>query len=451
MNANDFKLTPSYCLYNGVVIHFQNGPRIHFLLERINDESLKKRLEKAFTIHVENKYTEEAIITYGICNRRDVRKYVSTLYEKNDLVKREVFTEEKKENEAAAVILLEEILQEAIEYGATDIHIEKSIVKFRINGILQKQKEIQKDKMGEVIQRIKFLSGMNVMEKRCCQNGHFIFGEKKSVFIRVSTVGIISENSVYAEESIVLRILDTSRNPLGIENLGFSNSQITKIKNMSYEKNGLILVCGPTGAGKSTTVASILSEIVRNNSLKIISLEDPPEYYIKGVTQIEIDENLNRSFDKVLQNVFRQDPDVIMIGEIRSESEAGVAVKASLTGHLVFATLHASSSESAILRLEDLGIPLKLITSILKGIIVQELNHFMDEVNLLGCVSIPKANFNEIKNQDLNEMEIGKYFHKIPNGREVLQKSFHLLDKKKNMKKIPFIFDPNRDEEVDVI
>jgi hypothetical protein len=98
-----------------------------------------------------------------------------------------------------------------------------------------------------------------------------------------------------------------------------------------------------------------------------------------------------------------------------------------------------------------LGIPLKLITSILKGIIVQELNHFMDEVNLLGCVSIPKANFNEIKNQDLNEMEIGKYFHKIPNGREVLQKSFHLLDKKKNMKKIPFIFDPNRDEEVGVI
>ncbi len=446
MNTNNFKLTPSYCLYNGVVIKEQHGSEIKFLLEKIGDERLKKSLEKAFINHIESLNSKNNVlidknkiqISYDPCNRKEIRKYVSTLYGKNDFTKNEIIKEEKKENEAAAILLLEDIILEAVYFNATDIHIEENIVKFRIGGILQNKKEIQKEKMEEVVRRIKLLSGMNVMEKRICQNGHFVFGEKKSIFIRASTVGIISENLMNTAESVVLRILDTSRLPLEIERLGFSTIQVEKIRNISSMRNGLVLVCGPTGAGKSTTIASILSEIARNNSYKIISLEDPPEYLIKGVTQIEIDENINRTFDKVLQNVFRQDPDVIMIGEIRNKDEASVAVKASLTGHLVFATLHASSAESAVLRLEELGIPLKLITSILKGIIVQDLNHFMEDVNLVGCVSIPKVNFHEIINQDLSEIEMEKYFQNISNGKEILQKSFHLLDKKKSNGRLPY-------------
>ena len=207
------------------------------------------------------------------------------------------------------------------------------------------------------IQRIKFLAGMNVLEKRRSQDGHFVYGETEPVFVRVSTAGVVGSKNIESEESIVIRLLDTKRLPLSMEKLGFNKSQLVKIKELSSNPNGLIIICGPTGAGKSTTAASLLLELeeIRNSSVKIISLEDPPEYIIPGVTQIQIDEKSGNSFSDALMHIFRQDPDVLMIGEIRDENSAAVAVRAALTGHLVIATLHTSTAAGVILRLENLG------------------------------------------------------------------------------------------------
>lgn len=185
-----------------------------------------------------------------------------------------------------------------------------------------------------------------------------------------------------------MRLLDTKRVPLMLGQLGYNGKQLEQIELMSDKKNGLVLVCGPTGSGKSTTLASILVEIEKkdNGYKKIVSLEDPPEYRIPNVTQIKIDEN--NSFNDSLSHIFRQDPDVIMIGEIRDEESAAVALRAALTGHLVFATLHTASAGEAFLRLENLGVDRALLSSVMRGVICQELNYIEGKMRLYADVGV---------------------------------------------------------------
>lgn len=398
--AYDFKLTPGYCLYNGVGVFSQNGSSIKFLIENPENSVLKERLKRAFENYLEliqkyddcpEAYKNELKVKFVAATRAQIRKCVSSLYsfagsvriqnnsaEQNESEKKGGDSSEKKD--AAAVLLLDTILDEALRLGATDIHIENKIVRFRINGRLQKFQSLQSSVYVELVQRIKLLGDMNVMEKRRCQDGHFCWGKNNNVFVRVSTACVVSSNYV-AEESVVMRLLDTKRVPLLIEKLGFNECQIEKISYLKEMKNGLILVCGPTGAGKSTTVASILMEIDRacNHSKKIVSLEEPPEYYLPGVTQFQINQHEGLSYEEALSHVFRQDPDVIMIGEIRDENGAGAAVRAALTGHLVFATLHTGGVGEAVLRMANLGISKKVLASVLNGVIVQDLN-FVDDL-----------------------------------------------------------------------
>lgn len=449
-----FKLNPAYCLYNGVAVVKQEGATIIFLIENTDDELLQERLKRAFSNFLnfvlrQDDCTEEfrriPNVVFKKGDRDDLRQIISKMYGDNGLgvhdvnnlidVKSEKNIEaERRKNEAAAVLLLDGILMEARMKKATDIHIEGNVVKLRINGLLEKSMEINGQRTGELIQRIKLLAGMNSLEKRRSQDGHFVYGDEKPIFVRVSSVSIIN-NKYESNESVVLRLLDTSRTPLSIGFLGFNQLQIEKIDELCQLKNGLVLVCGATGSGKSTTVASILVEIEKKNfgKLKIISLEDPPEYIIPGVSQLKIDREIDNSFKNSLDYIFRQDPDVIMIGEIRDEISAEAAIRAALTGHLVFATIHTGSPGESILRLENFGIGRKVLTSVLKSVIMQELCYIGDKVSLYADIAIPTSDFSWFVNDDMGALEINEYYNHFTNYGETLTKNIREMGKLKQL------------------
>lgn len=429
-NQYDFKLTPAYCLYNGAAVLSQEGACIQFLMENPDDKILKGRLQRAFMNHLwgvlklndcPEVFRRIPQIEYVHGTRTQLRNCVSRMYKAEEKSVRENAENEilKSKKEAAAVLLLDSVLNEARVRNATDIHIEKNCVRLRVNGQLEKLMEIQEEKSLELVQRIKLLSGMNVIEKRRCQDGHFVYGSRDPVFIRASTMSVVG-NKYEGEESIVMRILDSKRIPLCIDELGFSLNQLDVLYDFTKVKNGLVLVCGPTGSGKSTTVASLLVEIGKADSgaLKIISLEDPPEYVIPNVTQVKVDER--NSFSDALNHIFRQDPDVIMIGEIRDEQSAAAALRASLTGHLVFATLHASSAAGAVLRLENLGLERKLLCSVLRGVVCQELNYIGNEIKLYADVALPSKKFASEVKELMSEDEIETLMQHENNYSEIL-------------------------------
>ena len=444
MNSYKFNLTPGYCLYNKVAIMSQKGSSICFITENPDDELLKSRIKKAFSNYLAYivqrpdcpaEYKEAPSVEFIKGSRTELKKCVSQLFLQADDQNNktpETALDTAGYNDAAAVLLLDTIMNEARSRNATDIHIEKNTVKFRIYGRLETVEKLSEEKTRELVQRIKFLAGMNVLEKRRSQDGHFVYGTEAPVFVRVSSVGVVGKNGSETEESIVIRLLDTKRLPLSLDRLGFNEQQLKKIQEIVANKNGLIIICGPTGAGKSTTAAAVLIDIGRNssNTKKIISLEDPPEYLIPGVTQIQIDEKISNSFSDSLVHVFRQDPDVLMIGEIRDENSAAVAIRAALTGHLVVATLHTATAAGVILRLENLGVPRKLIVSVLKGVVVQELNNFRGNVNLVADVSVPLKKLGKVSYEHMPEDKLEEFFEHTTNYAELFHETIQILKSK---------------------
>ena len=441
MNSYEFRLTPAYCLYNGIAVMKQNGADICFITENLEDNLLKERVIKAFNnflsyvLRQQNcpqEFKKTPVVSFAGCTRAELKKYVSKMYSNTETLnshEKKDLPASKKEAESAAVLLLDSIMEEARNRNATDIHIEKNTIRFRIYGRLEPFLQLTSEKSHELIQRIKYLAGMNVLENRRSQDGHFVYGTTNPVFVRVSAVGIIGGNNFEAEESVVIRLLDTKRLPLLLNQLGFNKSQFTKIRTICENPNGLVIICGPTGSGKSTTAASVLVDLERRkqNTKKIVSLEDPPEYLIPGVTQIKIDEKVNNSFSNALAHVFRQDPDILMIGEIRDEKSAAAAIRASLTGHLVIATLHASTAAGAILRLENLGLSRKLIISALKGVIVQSLYTIKNKVILLADVSVPLEALNQNHSLELTEQELEELFEHNTNYSDVINNTIIAL------------------------
>ena len=439
-----FNLTPAYCLYNGAAVLEQSGSSIRFLVENKNDEVLRGRLSRAFENYVGNirklrdcpeEFNRIIKIDFENGTRAQLRKCVSSLYGAGNSTS--VAVKEKysapEERDAAAVLLLDSILNEARLRNATDIHIEKSCVRLRINGSLEKLMELQNEKSVELVQRIKLLAGMNVIENRRCQDGQFIYGNTNPFFLRVSTMSVLGSR-FSGDESIVMRLLDTSRIPLALGVLGFNSLQLEKLcgpSGLTELSNGLVLVTGPTGSGKSTTVAALLVEIEKctGSSLKIISLEDPPEYVIPGVTQVKVDER--NGFSDALNHLFRQDPDVIMIGEIRDEESAAAALRASLTGHLVFATLHSGGAAEAVLRLENLGVDRALLCSVLRGVICQELNLLGTKMRLYADVAIPGESFEEKGPLAHSEEILDALMEHFTNYSEILCETMNNLKKRR--------------------
>jgi len=274
-------------------------------------------------------------------------------------------------NDAPVIVLLNNILIQAINEHASDIHFEpfenEFKIRYRIDGVLYEMIPPPRHLALSVLSRIKVMAKMNIAEKRVPQDGRISLKiNEKKIDLRVSTI------PTAFGESAVLRILDRSHISLDLDKLGLTREMTKKIKKIIHKPNGIFIATGPTGAGKTTTLYSCLREI-NTIDTKIITTEDPVEYDIAGITQVAINEGIGLSFSICLRSILRQDPDNIMVGEIRDLKTMNMAIQASLTGHLVLTTLHTNDAASAITRLIDMGVEPFLICSSLEAIIAQRL------------------------------------------------------------------------------
>jgi general secretion pathway protein E len=274
-------------------------------------------------------------------------------------------------DDAPVIRMINALLTQALREGASDIHIEPfeqiSVVRFRIDGSLRDVVRPKKAIHAALISRIKIMAQLDIAEKRLPQDGRIslrIGG--KPVDVRVSTLP-----TGYGERA-VLRLLDKQGGQLDLENLGMSAGVLTLFDKLIAQPYGIVLVTGPTGSGKTTTLYAALSRLNRN-STNIMTVEDPIEYELNGISQTQVNPRIDMTFAKALRAILRQDPDIIMIGEIRDLETAQIAVQASLTGHLVLATLHTNDSSAAVTRLLDMGIEPFLLSSSLLGVVAQRL------------------------------------------------------------------------------
>ncbi len=274
---------------------------------------------------------------------------------------------------AEIIKFVNRIILDAYKRGATDIHLEPIkkdiILRYRIDGVLHnvQMPSAIKNLFHSVVSRIKIMSELDIAEKRLPQDGRIKIkvGDKEQD-LRVSVLPTING------EGIVIRILANQKSEMELEKLGMEENNLKLFRELINKPNGIILVTGPTGSGKTTTLFSAIKEI-NDLSQKIITIEDPVEYQLDGVSQIQVKPDIGLTFAEGLRAILRQDPDIIMVGEIRDKETAEIAVRASLTGHLVFATLHTNDSISSVTRLIDMGIEPYLITSSLIGILAQRL------------------------------------------------------------------------------
>ena len=296
-----------------------------------------------------------------------------------------------------AVRLVDSIIKEAIPYRASDIHIEpfekRVRVRYRIDGDLQERAEFPIETYPAICARLKILSNMNIAERRIPQDGRInLMISGKEYDFRVSSLP-----TVYGEK-FVIRILDKTSFHFTRQDLGFTESENAVIDKMLMRPHGIILLTGPTGCGKSTTLYSFLKE-VNDPTVNIITVEDPVEYTMIGINQTQVNAKANMTFAAALRSILRQDPDIIMIGEIRDEETAEIAVRAAITGHLVFSTLHTNDAPGAITRLEDMGVPDYLIADALAGVIAQRLVKRLCP----ACKKRGKVNAKEMEILDLQD------------------------------------------------
>jgi type IV pilus assembly protein PilB len=273
--------------------------------------------------------------------------------------------------EAPIIRVVNMLILQAIRSGASDIHIEPQEdqvrIRFRIDGILHDITSTSIQVHPALVSRIKILSRMNIAERRLPQDGRFqVTVDNRTVDFRVSSLPTIFG------EKIVMRILDKSMLLLDLDRLGFEEEDLEKFYRLIQHPYGMILLTGPTGSGKTTTLYSALN-FINKPDLNIITIEDPVEYRLPGINQVQVRPKIGLTFASALRAIMRQDPDVIMVGEIRDYETAEIAIHAALTGHLVFSTLHTNTAAGALVRLQEMGIPSYLIASALVGVVAQRL------------------------------------------------------------------------------
>ncbi|MEO8705336.1 MAG: ATPase, T2SS/T4P/T4SS family, partial [Kofleriaceae bacterium] len=263
------------------------------------------------------------------------------------------------------------LMFQAAKEGASDIHIRPGerdiLVRYRIDGVLREMKRAPKKFQQSIIARVKIMSGLNIAEKRLPQDGRIrrkMAG--KDVDMRVAT------SPTAAGESVTIRLLDRSSVLLGLPDIGFAQDHLETIRGIIKRPHGILLVTGPTGSGKTTTLYACLSEI-NAPDINILTVEDPVEYQLEGISQTQVNSKIDLTFASGLRSFLRQDPDVIMVGEIRDRETAEVAITASLTGHFVFSTVHTNDAAGGITRLIDMGIEPFLVASSLVGLLAQRL------------------------------------------------------------------------------
>ncbi|MFW6278620.1 MAG: GspE/PulE family protein [Bacillota bacterium] len=273
--------------------------------------------------------------------------------------------------DAPIVRLTNMIINESIKLGASDIHIEPQEdevrVRYRVDGVLQEGMSAPKHSQAALISRLKIVANLDITKRRIPQDGRVTISKKgMEIDMRVSTLPTING------EKVVIRLLNKDEKLMDINNLGFSATNYKKFAQLISQPHGIILATGPTGSGKSTTLFAALNKL---NTLEknIVTIEDPVEFQIKGINQVQAKSEVGRGFAETLRSILRQDPDIIMVGEIRDKETAQIAIRAALTGHLVLSTLHTNDAVSSITRLIDMGIPSYLVASTVKGVIAQRL------------------------------------------------------------------------------
>lgn len=298
---------------------------------------------------------------------------MATIRQSVSLVKKEVMLDKisPESEQSPAVRMQKELLEEAIRLKASDIHVEpmeRTVqIRYRIDGWLIKGPVYPRSALESLASRYKISCNLDISEKRIPQDGSFrIQYQKKAIDLRVSFLPTLWG------EKVVIRILDTHQPFLGVDQLGLPASQLEKLSAMIERPQGLILVVGPTGSGKTTTLYSILQTIHREG-INIITVEDPIEYALEGVNQVQVFEKVGLTFANTLRSILRQDPDVILVGEIRDEETAQIALRSAFTGHLVLSTLHTNDAVSTITRLYNLGLEPYVLASCLLGILSQRL------------------------------------------------------------------------------
>jgi type IV pilus assembly protein PilB len=280
-------------------------------------------------------------------------------------------TEERKNEDSPVIRLVNSIFSNAVTNKASDIHIDpqekKMVVRYRVDGVLRIERVLPKQLQSVVTARIKVLANLDITEYRVPLDGRIkITLDHHTVDMRVSTIP-----TVYGEK-IVIRVLDLGNAINDIENMGFNKLNLRRFISMINKPTGMVLITGPTGSGKSSTLYSALNQL-NSPEVNIVTIEDPVEYQIEGINQIQVNPSVGMTFAKGLRSILRQDPNIIMVGEIRDKETAEVSIRASLTGHLVLSTLHTNDSIGTISRLIDMGVEPFLVASSLGGIVAQRL------------------------------------------------------------------------------
>lgn len=336
---------------------------------------IKRKINHPIKLHkVEDKYFDSILAeAYSSANAAAVVDDMQEDVDLSSLMQNLQKTEDllESENDAPVIKIINAFLTQAVKEDASDVHLDayenNSKVRFRRDGVLHKVTEINPGLHAALVSRIKIMAQLDIAEKRLPQDGRIALRlAGREVDLRVSTI------PTGHGERIVMRLLDKDKDRLQLEALGMASDTLKKIDHLITRPHGIFLVTGPTGSGKSTTLYAALAR-VDSNSLNIMTVEDPVEYDIPGISQTQVNSKIDMSFARALRAILRQDPDVVMIGEIRDLETAEIAVQSSLTGHLVLATLHTNSAVASITRLMDMGVESFLLASSVMGVLAQRL------------------------------------------------------------------------------
>jgi MSHA biogenesis protein MshE len=273
--------------------------------------------------------------------------------------------------DAPVVKLMQSVFEDAVQVRASDIHIEpqekKLLIRFRIDGVLHMQAESDPKIAPALVLRLKLMSGLDISEKRLPQDGRFnVRVRNAQIDVRISTM------PTQHGESAVMRLLNQSGGLLGLERIGMPEEMLKKLRQIIHRPSGMVLVTGPTGSGKTTTLYAALDEL-NTPERKIITVEDPVEYRLPGINQVQIHEKIELTFARVLRTALRQDPDVILVGEMRDQGTVETGLRAAMTGHLVLSTLHTNDAVSTPIRLLDMGAPRYMVAMSLQVVLAQRL------------------------------------------------------------------------------
>jgi general secretion pathway protein E len=333
--------------------------------KRVDKEQFESMLAKTY-----ERGSDEAMAMMGDLDELDLFQVAQALPETEDLL--------ESEDDAPIIRLINALLTEAIKENASDIHIEpfesRLVVRFRVDGVLREVLQPQRVLAPLLVSRIKVMAKLDIAEKRLPQDGRISLRVAgRAVDVRVSTLP-----SGHGER-VVLRLLDKQAGRLDLEHLGMASDTRNLMDKLIARPHGIVLVTGPTGSGKTTTLYAAL-ERLNNKRRNIMTVEDPIEYYLDGIGQTQVNTKVEMSFARGLRAILRQDPDVVMVGEIRDLETADIAVQASLTGHLVFSTLHTNSAAGTVTRLRDMGVEPFLLSSSLVGVLAQRLVRVLCEI-----------------------------------------------------------------------